>query len=217
MKLLACIATAAIAWILWTGNSVSQASDSLDLRAVNGSVTARDGETYRRVSTVNGDVRFGRGAIADEAETVNGSIRLGNDVRVGRVSTVNGSLEVSEGVAITGEASTVNGDVEMARRSNVGGDVTTVSGDIELAGAEVRGMVRTVNGDIELTEGAHVRGGILVKKNKGWSWNQDDPVKVRIGSTCVVDGELRFERPVELRVESGGRIGSVIGDDVIRR
>ena len=105
----------------------------------------------------------------------------------------------------------------MRRRSSVGGDVATVSGDIELEGAQVGGELRTVNGDIELKEGSHVRGGIHIKKNKSWNWSKDDPVKVHICSTCVVDGDLRFERPVELRVESGAKTGKVIGDEVTRR
>jgi hypothetical protein len=50
----------------------------------------------------------------------------------------------------------------------------------------------------------------------GWNWNKD-PVKVHVCSTCVVDGDLRFDRPVELRVDNGGRIGKVIGEDVTRR
>jgi hypothetical protein len=121
-------------------------------------------------------------------------------------------------VAIEREAHTVNGDVEMARRSRVGGDVATVSGDIELSGAEVGGQLRTVNGDIDLADGSRVRGGIYVKKNKGWSWGKnDDPVKVHICSTCVVEGDLRFERPVELRVDSGAKIGKVIGENVTRK
>ena len=45
----------------------------------------------------------------------------------------------------------------------------------------------------------------------------DDPVKVHICATCVVDGDLRFERPVELRVDNGAKIGKVIGDKVTRR
>ncbi len=216
MKLFTCIAAAVFAWMIWSGSSVFAASDGSHLRAVNGSVTAREGQSYTKVSTVNGDVRIGRGASADEAETVNGSIDIDDDARLGRVSTVNGSLNVANGVAISGAASTVNGDVDL-ERARVGGDVTTVSGDIDLKGSEVTGGLRTVNGDIELAEGARVHGGITVKKNKGgWSWGEDDPVKVRICSTCVVDGELRFERPVELRVESGGKIGQVIGENVKR-
>jgi DUF4097 and DUF4098 domain-containing protein YvlB len=182
-------------------------------------VKATEGQTYGTLSTVNGDVRVGRSVNAHEAKTVNGSITLENDARVGDVSTVNGSLNISEGVAIERAARTVNGDVEMRKRSRVGGDVTTVSGDIELDGAEVGGELRTSNGDIELTDGAHVRGGIHVKKSRGsnWNWGKEDPIKVHICSTCVVDGDLRFERPVELRVESGARIGQVIGDEVVRR
>jgi DUF4097 and DUF4098 domain-containing protein YvlB len=215
MKLFACIATAAIVWMFWSGSSVSLAGDGASLRAVNGSLTAKDGQSYTKISTVNGDVRIGRGASADEAETVNGSIQVRNDARLGRVSTVNGSLDVSDGVAISGSASTVNGDVDI-ERAKVGGDVSTVSGNIDLEGSEVTGGLGTVNGHIELSDGARVQGGITIKKNKGWSWNDAKPSKVRICSTCVVEGELRFERPVELLVESGGKIGQVIGENVKR-
>ena len=97
--------------------------------------------------------------------------------------------------------------------------MSSVSGDIELHGAEVGGKLITNNGDIELTDGAHVRGGIHIRKNKGsnWGWGQEDKPEVHICSTCVVDGELRFDRPVKLRVDQGGKIGTVIGDEVKRR
>ena len=218
MKLVACVVAVAIVWAAWGASPVSYAGEGNDLTAVNSSVKAQDGQTYGKISTVNGDVHVGRGTTATGAHTVNGSITLDIDARVGEVHTVNGSLDINEGVAIEREAHTVNGDVEMARRSRVGGDVATVSGDIELEGAEVGGELRTVNGDIDLAEGSHVRGGILVKKNKSWGWRKnDDPVKVHICATCVVEGDLRFERPVELRVDAGARIGKVIGENVTRR
>jgi hypothetical protein len=219
MKLFACVAAVVIVWAAFGASPVSHAGDGNSLTSVNSSVRAADGQTYEKLSTVNGDVRVGRGASAQEARTVNGSISLESDARVGEVSTVNGSVGIAEGVAIERAAQTVNGDVEMRRRSLVGGDVVTVSGDIEIEGAEVGGQLRTVNGDIDLTDGATVRGGILVKKNRGWNWGgkNDDPIKVNICATCVVDGELRFERPVELRVEKGARIGNVVGDSVVRR
>lgn len=219
MKLVACIAAVAVVWMAWAGSPVSFAgsSDGHNVSAVNSSVRANDGQTYGTLSTVNGDVRVGRGTVADKASTVNGSITLESDARVGEAHTVNGSLDINEGVAINGEAHTVNGDIDMRPRSRVGGNVATVSGDIELEGAEVGGQLRTVNGDIDLTDGAHVRGGIHIKKNNGWKWGRnDDRVKVSICGSCVVDGDLVFERPVELRVESGARIGKVIGDDVRR-
>jgi DUF4097 and DUF4098 domain-containing protein YvlB len=219
MKLVACFVAVLIVWLAWAGSPASFAGDGNNITAVNSSVKAAEGQTYGTLSTVNGDVRVGRSASANEAKTVNGSITLENDARLGNVSTVNGSLNISEGVAIERDAHTVNGDVDMDRRSRVGGNVSTVSGDIELEGAEIGGQLRTVNGDIDLTDGARVRGGILVKKNKGssWNWGKDEPIKVNICATCVVDGELRFERPVVLRVESGAKIGQVIGDEVTRR
>ena len=94
-----------------------------------------------------------------------------------------------------------------------------MSGEIELRGAEVGGLVSTRNGDIDLTDGAHIRGGIHVKAKSdgGWNFGRDEPLKVHVCSTCVVDGDLRFDRPVELRVDSGAKIGKVIGESVTRR
>jgi hypothetical protein len=214
----ATLTVACIAFVAWAGSPVSNASEGRSVSSVNGSVSASPGETYKSLSTVNGDVHVGRGASADEAKTVNGEIVLDSDAKVGDASTVNGSLEIGEGAAIAHEASTVNGSVTLRKRAQVGGDISTVSGDIELTGAEVTGRLETRNGDIDLADGAHVRGGIHVKKNDGnWGRGSDKPVQVRICSTCVVDGELRFDRPVELRVESGAKIGQVIGDSVTRR
>ena len=215
----ATLTVACIAFVAWAGSPVSNASEARNISSVNGSVSASPGEAYKTLSTVNGDVHVGRGASADEAKTVNGEIVLDSDAKVGDASTVNGSLEIGEGAAIAHEASTVNGSVTLRKRAQVGGDVSTVSGDIELTGAEVTGRLETRNGDIDLADGARVRGGIHVKKkNDGnWGWGSDKPVQVRICSTCIVDGELRFDRPVELRVENGAKIGQVIGDSVTRR
>jgi DUF4097 and DUF4098 domain-containing protein YvlB len=219
MKLTAFITVACLALVAWACSPVSAAGSGRSISSVNGGVHATAGETYDVLSTVNGDVRVGRGAIAETAKTVNGEIVLEDEAKVGEVSTVNGSLAVGEGVTVTREASTVNGSVKLAKRTQVGGDVSTVSGEIELNGAEVAGSLNTRNGDIELTDGAHVRGGIYVKKShdSGWNWGKQDPLKVHICATCVVDGELRFERPVELRVDNGAKIGKVIGDAVTRR
>jgi len=219
MKLALCIAATLVALAAWNGGSVSLASDGHNLSSVNGSVRAEAGTTYDSLSTVNGDVRMERGAIADSAKTVNGEVRIESEARVGSASTVNGSLEAGEGSSIARDASTVNGGIRLAKGVHVGGDVTTVSGEIELNGAEVGGELTTNNGDIDLDQGAQVRGGIHVKKSNDWGWGRgkQEPVKVHVCSTCTVDGELRFDRPVELRVDNGGRIGKVIGDSVTRR
>lgn len=219
MKFAAFIVVAFLAFVVWAGSPVTFAADGNNLSAVNGSVKAEPGQTYGKLSTVNGNVRVGRGAVANEAKTVNGQIVVENDAKLGEVSTVNGSVDIAGGSTIQRSASTVNGDVEIGKGARVGGDVSTVSGEIELEGAEVTGKVITRNGDIELSDGARVLGGIHVKnKSDGnWNWGKDKTIEVDICSTCVVEGELRFDRPVELRVAPGARIGQVIGDSVTRR
>jgi DUF4097 and DUF4098 domain-containing protein YvlB len=214
---------ATVAFVSLTALSVSQisfAGSGRDISSVNGSVNASPGESYDSLSAVNGDVNVGRGASANEARTVNGDVTLDADTKVGRASTVNGSLRIRAGANVTNEASTVNGTIELGKRARIGGNVSTVSGDIELNGAEVTGGLETRNGDIDLLDGARVHGSIHVKKKNDNKWGDDGdrrPVKVRICSTCVVDGELRFDRAVELNVEPGAKIGNVIGDKVTRR
>jgi len=218
MKITACIAATAIFIGAWAASFPTTAGEGQSISQVNGSVRTTAGQTYDTLSSVNGDVRVEQGVVADAAHTVNGDIVLESDAKVGSVKTVNGSLTIGAGVTVAREASTVNGGVKLAERSHVGGTVSTVSGDIEVDGGEVAGKLTTNNGDIDLTGGARVRGGIYVKKNNSWnSHDKDDPIKVHVCSTCVVEGELRFERPVELRVDQGGKIGNVIGDAVTRR
>jgi DUF4097 and DUF4098 domain-containing protein YvlB len=219
MKIAAIVVVGFIAFVAWAGSPISLAADGNNLSSVNGSVKGEAGQTYGKLSAVNGNVHVGRGATADVAKTVNGEVTIESDVRLGEVSTVNGSLDIADGVTVDRTASTVNGSVEIGKRSRIGGDVTTVSGEIELKGAEVGGKLITRNGDIELTDGARVSGGIHVKKknDNNWGFGKDEPVEVSICGTCVVEGELRFDRPVELRVASGARIGQVIGESVTRR
>jgi DUF4097 and DUF4098 domain-containing protein YvlB len=218
MKFAAFVVFAFLVFVAWAGSPLSLAGDGHNLSSVNGSVKAEPGMSYGKLSAVNGNVRVGRGATADEAKTVNGEIVVEEDAKLGEVETVNGSLEIRDGVTVARSASTVNGGLEIGNRARVGGDVSTVSGEIEISGAEVAGKVTTSNGDIDLKDGARVLGGIHIKKNKGsnWGWGKDEPLKVHICSTCVVEGELRFDRPVELRVDQGAKIGQVIGESVKR-
>jgi len=216
MKVVAIVSVAALALFAWQSCPVS-AGDGRNITNINGSVHASSGETYDTLSTVNGDVRVARGASADVARSVNGEIVLEQDVKVGSVSTVNGSVRIDEGVAVSREASTVNGSVSLRKRAHVGGDVSSVSGDLDLEGAEVVGQLETYNGDIDLSNGARVIGGIHVKRPKGSDWSHNTAPEVHICATCVVEGDLRFDRPVELRVDAGAKIGKVIGEDVRRR
>ncbi|HEU4781294.1 MAG TPA: hypothetical protein VFS58_15540 [Steroidobacteraceae bacterium] len=218
MKSAALLVVAFLAFVAWAGSPASLAADGNNLSSVNGSVKAEPGQTYGKLSTVNGNVRVGRGVIANEAKTVNGRITVESNARLGEVSTVNGSVEVADGATIERTASTVNGSVDIGKGVRVGGDVSTVSGEIELAGAEITGKLITRNGDIELTDGARVLGGIHIKKqnDSNWGWGKERLTEVHICSTCVVEGELRFDRPVKLRVDQGAKIGQVIGDSVTR-
>lgn len=218
MKVVACISIAALVFLAWEAGPAS-ASEGRNISNVNGSVHASAGETYDTLSTVNGDVRVARGASAEVAKSVNGEIVLEQDVKVGRVSTVNGSVRIEDGATVDHEASTVNGGLHVGKRARIGGNVTSVSGDIEIEGAEITGQLGTYNGDIDLSEGSRVLGGIHIKKpsdNSNWDSKHNHPPEVHICSTCVVEGELRFDRPVELRVDPGAKIGQVIGD-VVRR
>ena len=219
MKFITLVTAAFVLFVALAGSPVSLASDGRDISSVNGQVTATAGETYGSLSTVNGSVHVSRGVTADRAKTVNGEIEVESNAKLGELSTVNGSVDIEEDVAIERNASTVNGGIEVGKRSRVGGNVTTVNGGIQIGGGEVGGQIVTTKGNIELTDGARVHGGIHIKKNNGsdWGWGKDDPPKVRICSTCVVDGDLQFDRPVELRVDDGAKIGKVIGENVTRR
>lgn len=219
MKFAASVRSVTFAAVALGFAGVSLAGEGRTISKVNDSVTASAGNTYDSISTVNGDVHVERGVTAGSANTVNGSITLDDEARIGKASTVNGSINGGMNVSISDDASTVNGGLKFARNSKVGGELSSVSGDIELSGTEVSGLISTVNGDIDLTDGTRAHGGIHVRKpnRTGWNWNSKEPVKVHVCSTCVVDGELRFDRPVELRVDAGGRIGKVIGEDVTRR
>ena len=218
MKFATLVVIAFVAFVAWAGSPVSLAGDGrnhfLGQRIRSRPRPARPTAT---LSTVNGNVRVGRGATADHAKTVNGEIEVEEQRQdSAKWSTVNGSLDIGEDVAIAaqcfdGQWRRRARQAHARRRRRVDG-VTARSRSMA---REVGGQIVTRNGDIDLTDGARVRGGIHVKKNNGsnWGWGKDEPLKVHICSTCVVDGELRFDRPVELRVDDGAKIGKVIGDN----
>src|SRR5439155_163288 len=92
----------------------------------------------------------------------------------------------------------VNGDVT-ATESGAG----TVNGSITLKTAHVGGGLSTVGGDIDLSGESRVEGGILVQEPGGWfggSSSRARKPRIVIGPGAVVQGNLRFEREVELYV-----------------
>jgi hypothetical protein len=178
---------------------------------VNGSITVPPGMHSGAVGTVNGSIHVGDNAVVAGGNTVNGSISLGAHASSASLNTVNGSVKLAEGVRVDGGVNTVNGSVKLASGAEVTGGLSNVNGQIALNDAHVGGGLHTVDGDISVLGNSHVEGGILMKKNQSWfNWNSHTP-RVVIGPGAVVQGDLRFERAVQLYVSDKATIGPVIG------
>ncbi len=211
------------------------------MASVNKSIRIEDGATADGASSVNGSVTVGNSAIVTgSVDTVNGTIRIEDNAQVERVSTVNGSLRVGANVTarsletvngairvkgsstIDGSVEAVNGSIELGNNTRVADGVENVNGAIELMGAEVGGDLETVNGDVELSDGAILRGNLIIEKPGGWGWNNKKNRKPRviIGPGSVVEGVIDVEREVELFISESARVGGVEGamsmDDAVR-
>ena len=191
--------------------------------SVNGSITVGDDATVTgNLKTVNGSIRVDSGASIEKASTVNGGLRLADNVRTESLTTVNGSINVGEDGVVDGEVNAVNGRIAIGSGTKVSDDVGNVNGQIGLSGAEVSGDLTTVNGDIELSDGAVVKGNLVVEKPSNWSWGKQKSRKPRIviGPGSRVDGEIRLEREVELYISESADVGGVSGemtmDDAVR-
>ena len=212
--LVACIGFAALA-----ASPVAFGGDGRNLSSVNGSVSASPGETYNRLSTVNGDVHLGRGASADEAKTVNGEIVLDGDSKVGDASTVNGSVRDRR----RRRCRPHRDDGERQReRSRIARRLAATSprspATSNSAAPKSRaGSKRATAISILPTARTCAAAFMCQEERQQLGLGQRPSREVRICATCVVDGELRFDRPVELRVETGAKIGQVIGSEVTRR
>ena len=183
---------------------------------VNGSVQVPDGLQSGAVSTVNGSIHIGDNATVAAASTVNGGIDLGAHSSADALTTVNGGITLDNAAHVARAVDTVNGGLTLKSGADVGGGARNVNGSIVLSGAHVAGGLRTVGGDIDIADGSHVEGGILVEKSTGWfNWNPRKP-RVVIGPNSVVQGDLRFERDVELYVSDKATTGPIIGAKAIR-
>lgn len=193
--------------------STAQAHDDQghDISHVNGGITAESGHSYGDLDTVNGGISLQKGAIAGGVETVNGGISAEDDVQVESLETVNGGIRAGERLKVARGVETVNGGIHVDFNSHIGGDVSTVNGGITVRQTEVDGKLSTVNGDITVGARSHVHGGIRVEKQHGISWGKRRVPRIVIGPNAVVDGELVFEREVELFVHASAKIGKVVG------
>ena len=191
--------------------------------SVNGSVTVGSGAIVTGdVSTVNGTVRIEDNAQIEDAETVNGGLRVGSNVQARSLETVNGGIRVGDNSTIDGGIEAVNGKIEVGQGTRVDRGVQNVNGAIELAGAEIGGNLETVNGDVDLSDGAIVRGSLIIEKPNNWGWNRNKNRKPRIviGPGSIVEGTIRLEREVELYISESATVGGVSGvmsmDDAVR-
>jgi len=200
------------------------ASAAGGISRLNGGITAEPGNQYGNLDTVNGGITVKRGARTGDLSTVNGGIAIDDDARVAGASTVNGGIEAGERVEFAQGIETVNGGIRIDLGSRVGGDIATVNGGITIRRTEVKGGIHTVSGDIVVGARSTVHGGLLVEKPKDESgWNsltitagkivdrKKRIPRIVIGPNAIVEGELRFEREVELFVHPTARIGKVIG------
>jgi len=182
----------------------------------NGSVEVPDGAQAGNVGTVNGNIHVGDNASVQQGQTVNGSISLGTRSSADALNTVNGSISLHDDARVSRSVVTVNGALTLEKGAAVGGLLTNVNGTIELNSAHVGGGIRTANGDITVQGRSRVEGGILVQKpSSEWFQLSREP-RIVIGPGAVVQGDLRFERKVELYVSDEARIGPVIGATPLR-
>jgi DUF4097 and DUF4098 domain-containing protein YvlB len=193
---------------------INAGSESDGATTVNGSISVGEGAVVSgTLRTVNGKIQVKNDATIEDAETVNGSLIIGDSVSAGDLTTVNGSVSLGEDTSISGGAEAVNGRIILEQGSKVQRDVSNVNGDMEFSGSEVSGNVTTVNGDIDLSDGAVVKGDVIVEKPNSWGWgnNSSKMPKVVVGPGSVVNGTIRLEREVELYLSESAKIGGVTG------
>ncbi|KLD68905.1 hypothetical protein Y886_44085, partial [Xanthomonas hyacinthi DSM 19077] len=77
--------------------------------------------------------------------------------------------------------------------------------------AHVGGGIETTNADVTIGEGSKVEGGLLVKKPNSWFHSNDRNPKIVIGPHAVVQGNLTFERDVDLYVSDSATVGKIQG------
>lgn len=191
-------------------------ADSDGANSVNSSIHVPAGAHSKSVGTVNGSIHVDENAVVGTADTVNGSIALGTHATADALTTVNGSITLAEGAHVARDVTTVNGAMTFKNGADVGGPATNVNGHIALTAAHVAGGLRTVNGDIDVLDGSHVEGGILVKHaNNGFFNFGSHKPRIVIGPGAVVQGDLHFERAVDLFVSDSATVGPISGASAV--
>jgi hypothetical protein len=209
-------AAAVLLLALTSGSALLTACDGSDdgdsSNKVNGSIHVPAGKPPGAVSTVNGSIHVADGAAITTANTVNGAIHLGDQATASSLNTVNGSITLGKGAHLSGAAASVNGDVTLDEGADATGSIANVNGKITVTAAHIGGGIKTVQGSMYITGASRVEGGIVVQKPASslLHFGNDVP-RIVIGPGATVQGELRFERKVELFVSDKATIGTVTG------
>jgi hypothetical protein len=183
---------------------------------VNGSIDVPAGKAPGAVATVNGSIHVGDNATITSATTVNGSVHLGDHATATSLNSVNGSIALGSGAHASGSVSSVNGELTLAEGAEISGSLSNVNGKITLSAARVAGGIKTVNGSMNISGASHVANGILVEKPSSELIQMTRSVpRIVIGPGATVQGELRFERTVQLYVSDRAVIGTVTGATAI--
>lgn len=193
---------------------IAAGSESDGASSVNGSVTVGAGAVVNGdVGTVNGTIRIDENATIRDAETVNGKLRVAAGVKAESLATVNGAIRIDENVTVDGSVEAVNGSINVAKGSQIARDLSNVNGEIELAGSEIGGDVSTVNGDVELSDGAIIKGDLIVEKPGGFNWvKKSRKPEIVIGPGSQVQGTIRLKREVKLYISESAKVGGVSGE-----
>lgn len=190
---------------------------------VNGSVTIQDDAIITgEIEVVNGRISIGNNAkVVGDIEAVNGRIQLGEGAITAGIETVNGRIEASKDIRVTGNVETVNGNIYFANGgAEVDGNVFAVNGLIKLFDATITGNVSNFNGGIYLEDGTKIEGSLKVEKpNKNGGFNISFGKKqiplIIFGKNVSIDGDVVFEREVNLYVHESADVAKIRGADAI--
>jgi DUF4097 and DUF4098 domain-containing protein YvlB len=179
---------------------------------VNGSIEVPAGRQAGAVATVNGSIQIDDNATITSATTVSGSVHLGNHATATSLKSVNGSITLGAGAHLSGSASSVNGELNLKDGAEILGSLSNVNGKITVSDSHVAGGIKTINGSMNIAGASHVENGILVEKPTSELLQTEREVpRIVIGPGATVQGDLRFERTVQLFVSDKATIGTVTG------
>ena len=186
--------------------------DGDESHKINGSIDVPADKPPGAVATVNGSIHVDDHATVTSATTVNGGVQLGDHATASSLTSVNGSITLGRGAHVSGSASSVNGALSLEDGADITGTLSNVNGKIDLSDAHVGGGIKTVNGSMNIGGSSRVEGGILVEKpGSDLLQISHDVPRIVIGPGATVQGELRFERTVQLFVSDKATIGTVTG------